>query len=180
QPQIVQKYSVPGQNEIETLTLKLTRVEHSAAAETFPQDTDVAAGNRYHHVRVEHDRHECSDHQVDHYTWEMALDEPPPPRWCRRRGRRPIYWPHIRFHHLFSTVRSATKRPSNSSIKRSWGKSHLSLAEPAQARGAGALRGLLPRHHRLLRARRERPCHCRAAEKRDELAPFHVWMAPAW
>src|SRR6266511_2744082 len=26
---------------------------------------------------------------------------------------------------------------------------------------------------RLLRARRERPCNCRAAEQRDELAPFH-------
>jgi len=35
------------------------------------------------------------------------------------------------------------------------------------------------RHRRLLRARRERPRR-RAAEKRDELATFHVWMAPAW
>src|SRR5262249_48243609 len=26
----------------------------------------------------------------------------------------------------------------------------------------------------------ERPGGCRAAEQRDELAPFHVWMAPAW
>jgi len=26
----------------------------------------------------------------------------------------------------------------------------------------------------LLRARRERPCDCRAAEQRDELAAFHV------
>src|SRR5262249_9624066 len=32
----------------------------------------------------------------------------------------------------------------------------------------------------LLRARRERPCRCRAAEERDELAALHVWMAPAW
>src|SRR5262249_40664760 len=32
---------------------------------------------------------------------------------------------------------------------------------------------------RLLRARRKRPC-CRAAEEHDELAAFHVWMAPAW
>src|SRR5262249_24063860 len=32
----------------------------------------------------------------------------------------------------------------------------------------------------LLRARRERPCGSRAAEQRDELAPVHVWMAPAW
>src|SRR5215831_2838864 len=32
----------------------------------------------------------------------------------------------------------------------------------------------------LLCTRRERPCrHC-AAEQRDELAPLHVWMAPAW
>ena len=33
---------------------------------------------------------------------------------------------------------------------------------------------------RLLRARRERPPHCRAADERYELASFHVWMAPAW
>src|SRR5215472_3306415 len=32
---------------------------------------------------------------------------------------------------------------------------------------------------RLLRARRHWP-RCRAAEQRDELAPIHVWMAPAW
>ena len=32
----------------------------------------------------------------------------------------------------------------------------------------------------LLRARRERPRGCRAAEERDERAPLHVWMAPAW
>jgi hypothetical protein len=32
----------------------------------------------------------------------------------------------------------------------------------------------------LSRMRRERPSDCRAAEQRDELAAFHVWMAPAW
>jgi hypothetical protein len=32
----------------------------------------------------------------------------------------------------------------------------------------------------LLRARHERPRGSRAAEQRDELAPLHVWMAPAW
>jgi hypothetical protein len=32
----------------------------------------------------------------------------------------------------------------------------------------------------LLRARSERPRGSRGAEQRDELAPFHVWMAPAW
>jgi hypothetical protein len=37
-----------------------------------------------------------------------------------------------------------------------------------------------PRQSALLHARRERPCRRRAAEQRDELAPFHVWMAPAW
>src|SRR5262245_45116941 len=36
------------------------------------------------------------------------------------------------------------------------------------------------RHRRLLRARRERPRDRRAAEERNELAPLHVWMAPAW
>src|SRR5258706_5174224 len=30
----------------------------------------------------------------------------------------------------------------------------------------------------LLRARRERPSSCRAAEKRDELAPFHCALSP--
>src|SRR5262249_23812931 len=32
----------------------------------------------------------------------------------------------------------------------------------------------------LLRARRERPCRYCAAERRDERAAVHVWMAPAW
>src|SRR5262245_18308693 len=32
----------------------------------------------------------------------------------------------------------------------------------------------------LLRARRERPRGRRAAQQLDELAPLHVWMAPAW
>ena len=36
------------------------------------------------------------------------------------------------------------------------------------------------RHLRLLRTRHERPRGCRAAEQRYEIAPFHVWMAPAW
>src|SRR5262245_33122285 len=100
QPQVVQKHPIPRQNEIETLILQLTRVEHSAAAKPFPQDADLAAGNRYDHVRVEHHCHKCRDHEVDHYTREMALKEPPPPRWCPRRGHRPIYWPQIHFHDL--------------------------------------------------------------------------------
>src|SRR5262245_5638102 len=101
QPQVVQKHPIPRQNEIETLILQLTRVEHSAAAKPFPQDADLAAGNRYDHVRVEHHCHKCRNHQVDHYTREMALKEPPPPRWCPCRGHRPIYWPQIHFHDLF-------------------------------------------------------------------------------
>src|SRR6516165_2015216 len=36
------------------------------------------------------------------------------------------------------------------------------------------------RHRRLLRARRERPSGCRAADESDEIAALHVWMAPAW
>jgi hypothetical protein len=35
-------------------------------------------------------------------------------------------------------------------------------------------------HRRLLPARRKRPSGRRPAEERDELAPLHVWMAPAW
>jgi hypothetical protein len=34
------------------------------------------------------------------------------------------------------------------------------------------------RHCRLLRARRERPRRCRAAEKADKRAPFHCPMPP--
>src|SRR5262249_56136385 len=44
----------------------------------------------------------------------------------------------------------------------------LSVEEPNQG------------HCRTLRPRRERPRRRRAAEQRDELAPPHVWMAPAW
>src|SRR6516165_9268948 len=36
------------------------------------------------------------------------------------------------------------------------------------------------RHRRLLRPRRERPCGCRAADERDELAPLHVSRATVW
>jgi hypothetical protein len=36
------------------------------------------------------------------------------------------------------------------------------------------------RHRRLLRPRRQRPRGRSSAEQRDELAPLHVWMAPAW
>src|SRR5262249_60890794 len=35
------------------------------------------------------------------------------------------------------------------------------------------------RHRRLLRARREWPRRRSTSEQRDELAAFHVWMAPA-
>src|SRR5215831_3502260 len=35
-------------------------------------------------------------------------------------------------------------------------------------------------HRRLLRTRAERPCSRRAAQQRDEIAAFHVWMAPVW
>jgi uncharacterized protein YPO0396 len=35
-------------------------------AKAFPQDADLAAGDRNHHVRVEHHAHKCRDHQVDH------------------------------------------------------------------------------------------------------------------
>src|SRR5262245_9435184 len=38
----------------------------------------------------------AGNHQVDHHTREMALNEAPPPRWWRR-SRRSIYWPKIRF-----------------------------------------------------------------------------------
>src|SRR5262249_33642427 len=67
QPRVVKKPSIQGKNEIEPLILHLTRVEHSAAAKAFPQDTDLAAGTLYSHVGVEPHRHKCRDHQVDHY-----------------------------------------------------------------------------------------------------------------
>ena len=39
--------------------------------------------------------------------------------------------------------------------------------------------GAEERDARLLRTRRERSRR-RASEERDEVAAFHVWMAPAW
>src|SRR5262249_37044463 len=60
--------------------------------------------------------------------------------------------------------------------------SHLRLAQrgwdPFRVRRAAE--NTDHRHRRLLRARRERPRGCRATEQRDEVAPSHVWMAPAW
>src|SRR5262245_64168587 len=50
------------------------------------------------------------------------------------------------------------------------------LAECGQKAGINRPRAVeesYHRHRRLLRARRERPCRRRAAEKRDELATFH-------
>ena len=47
-------------------------------------------------------------------------------------------------------------------------------------RGCGQEHADAPHPLALLRARRERPRRRRAAEQRDELAPLHVWMAPAW
>ena len=55
QPQIVQKYLVPGPNEMETLILELARIEHGAAAEAFPQHADMAARNGYRDMGEEHD-----------------------------------------------------------------------------------------------------------------------------
>jgi hypothetical protein len=42
--------------------LQLPRIEHSAAAEAQPEDTDVAARNADRHVWVEHDAQEHQDH----------------------------------------------------------------------------------------------------------------------
>src|SRR5262249_56821005 len=88
-PKVEKKALVPGKKEIKPLILKPPRVEHRAAAKALPQDTDVATGDRSPHVRVEHHRHECQDHQVDHDTREMALSEPPPPGAPRRRDPLP-------------------------------------------------------------------------------------------
>jgi hypothetical protein len=33
---------------------------------------------------------------------------------------------------------------------------------------------MIRRRRRLLRARRERPCDCRAAKQRDKIAPSHI------
>src|SRR6516225_11173807 len=70
-------------------------------------------------------------------------------------------WPHI--------AESLSARHARDNIRRtSRGDRHN------DAHGFGWVAGL-----QRLRARRERPCG-RAAEQRDELAPLHVWMAPAW
>jgi hypothetical protein len=47
-------------------------------------------------------------------------------------------------------------------------------------KGSPLLNADAPHAFDLLRPRRERPRGRRAAEQRDELAPLHVWMAPAW
>jgi hypothetical protein len=74
-------------------------------------------------VRIEHYPHKSRDHQVDHDTWEMALNGPSPPRWwCR--VRRPIYRPQIRFHdcspppaaQCFTRSRQQQVQPVNAAI----------------------------------------------------------------
>jgi hypothetical protein len=57
------------------------------------------------------------------------------------------------------------------------------LNDASLGQGENARAGATPaasdyRQRRLLRARRERPRR-RAAKQRYELAPLHVWMAPA-
>src|SRR5262245_9939203 len=47
-------------------------------------------------------------------------------------------------------------------------------------RGSGQEHADAPHAVALLRTCREWPRRRHAAEKRDELPPFHVWMAPAW
>src|SRR5262249_56254078 len=70
----------------------------------------------------------------------MAFNKPPPPRWCRPRGRHPIYWPQIHFHHLFSTVCCApavfhaqpASGKSNLLIKRSWDEIQHTIVTEAE------------------------------------------------
>jgi hypothetical protein len=57
---------------------------------------------------------------------------------------------------------------------------HVLRFVPRQSSGLSFVTGTAPHPLALLRARRERPSDCRAAEQRDEIASFHVWMAPAW
>jgi hypothetical protein len=45
---------------------------------------------------------------------------------------------------------------------------------------AYALAGIESRSLAMLRPSRKRLRHRRAAQQLDELAAFHVWMAPAW
>ena len=70
----------------------------------------------------------------------------------------------------------ATLRPSTTGFAQA----------PAECAAIGRVRGVprrcrdnpTHRHRRLLRPRRERPRRRRAAEQRDELAPFHCLMPP--
>ena len=96
QPQVIQKYSVPRQNEVEALILQPARIEHGAAPKAFPQHADIAAGNGDHHVGIKHHPHERGDHQIDHHARQMAIEKPPPPGW-RRGGGCAVDWPKIRF-----------------------------------------------------------------------------------
>ena len=68
-------------------------------------------------------------------------------------------------------------------LGRSVGRVFRCLRPTALVRNPASLSDERPHVHSpscRLCARRERPGSSRATEERDELAPFHVWMAPAW
>jgi hypothetical protein len=70
---------------VEALASQLTWIEDSSVGESFPQDADLAAGDRHHDVRHEYHNDERREHQEDHHTRQMVLDKPPPfVSGCRR------------------------------------------------------------------------------------------------
>ena len=68
-----------------------------------------------------------------------------------------------------SEIRSRHFDPRRIRLRQDLGKSSCTAGERGRRSGAKISDH---RHRRLLRARRQRPPGCRAAEERDELAPF--------
>ena len=77
---------------METLVLELTRIEHGAAAEAFPQDADIAARNRHHHVGIEHDAPQASPPSSRSPCFGRYRIEKAAAIWmrCHRGRRRPV------------------------------------------------------------------------------------------
>src|SRR5262249_32962305 len=111
-------------------------------------------------------------------------------RDARRRGGQD-YVRHERdqFHRISTKVIGVTRCPSHVDVDVA-ADCPTCLLQTLQKNSDAALplrivRGQMHEHADpshpvgLLRAHPERP-YPRAAEQRDERAPFHVWMAPAW
>src|SRR6185295_10308941 len=96
--------------------LEQARVELSAAAESLPQNSDMAGRHGDDHVRSDQETHQRRNHQIDDDDRQAVLDEPPPPI-ALRRGL-PIQTFRMRCHQPVSTELSSVKRPSSMRSRR--------------------------------------------------------------